>query len=70
MSDNKTERNLLPGPIVDQRYRICSRTRARWKNSPDLKFPSPAIIVNGREYYDEDHLIEWERNQAAKSKVA
>ena len=60
----------LPGPTVDKRYNICSRTRARWKKNPELKFPKPALTINGREYYDEDHLIEWERAQAGKSRSA
>jgi hypothetical protein len=65
MSD--TQRRLLPGPIVDERYGICSRTRARWKKDPRLNFPKPAVIINGREYYDEDHLLVFEEGQAGGS---
>jgi hypothetical protein len=64
-SDRTTR--MLPGPAVDLRYGICSRTRARWKKTLELNFPQPAMTINAREYYDEDHLIEWERVQAAKS---
>jgi hypothetical protein len=72
MSDIQSDHTgrKLPGPDVDKRYKICSRTRARWKNSPKLNFPKPDMIINGREYYDEERLIEWERIQAAKSRVA
>lgn len=69
MSDTNTSR-LLPGPAVDARYGICSRTRARWKNSPDLNFPKPAMSVNGREYYDENQLVAWERSRNTSSRAA
>ena len=73
MSDTQSSNNtaqLLPGTVVDRRYGICSRTRARWKNNPDLNFPKPAMSVNGREYYDENQLIAWERSQASKVRAA
>ena len=65
MSDIQ-QRKLLPGPIVDERYGICARTRARWKKDPKLNFPQPAVVIKGREYYDEDHLIVFERAQAVR----
>jgi hypothetical protein len=63
MSDNT--RKLLPGPSVDKRYGICSRTRARWKKSEKLNFPKPAAVINGREYFDEDDLVVFERALAS-----
>lgn len=71
MSDTQSSTSqLLPGPTVDRRYGICSRTRARWKNDPDLDFPKPAMSVNGRDYYDERQLIAWERSLASKTEAA
>jgi hypothetical protein len=71
MSDTQLySKKLLPGPRVDERYGICARTRGRWKNNPKLNFPKPAAIINGREYYDEDELVVFERAQSSGHVVA
>jgi hypothetical protein len=69
MSDIQ-QRKLLPGPIVDERYGICARTRARWKRDPKLNFPQPAVVIKGREYYDENHLLVFERANAGRIAAA
>lgn len=62
---------LLPGPEVDKRYGITPRTRNRWKNTPAMGF-GPPVIINGREYYYLNKLLEFERArlQPANSKAA
>jgi hypothetical protein len=69
MSDIQ-QRKLLPGPIVDERYGICARTRARWKRDPKLNFPQPAVVIKGREYYDEDALLVFERANVGRTAAA
>ena len=61
-----SEKTFLPGPQVDKRYGISSRTRARWRANPNLGFPEPAVI-NGREFYQIDLLEIWEQSRAAPS---
>ena len=65
---NFSGRKLLPGAQVDARYGISNRTRARWKNNPALNF-KPSLVINGREYYDEEFLDSWDREQAAKGRA-
>lgn len=55
----------LPTRAVCDRYLKSGRTILRWQNDPQLNFPKP-MIVNGRKFFDEDQLIEWERAQIAR----
>lgn len=55
--------SYTPGPAVDKRYGISSRTRARWRANPDLNFPKP-IVINGREFYKDVELDEFDRSCA------
>jgi DNA-binding transcriptional MerR regulator len=52
----------LPTRAVRARYGVCDRTIARWERDEALKFPQPTVI-NGRKYYDENALTEWDRAQ-------
>jgi DNA-binding transcriptional MerR regulator len=52
----------LPTRAVCARYGVCSRTVARWERDQALKFPQPTVI-NGRKYYEENALTEWDRAQ-------
>jgi hypothetical protein len=62
MSDTQLTGRKLPTRQVCARYGVCDRTIARWERDPDLKFPQ-ATVINGRKYYDEDALTEWDRAQ-------
>ncbi|WP_256807767.1 AlpA family transcriptional regulator [Bradyrhizobium sp. Bra64] len=52
----------LPTKSVCARYGVCDRTIARWERDPDLSFPQP-MLLNGRKYYDEAALADWDRAQ-------
>jgi hypothetical protein len=52
---------------VCARYDIVDRTLARWMRNPDLGFPV-ATNINGRLYFDEVALDEWDAAMAAKSR--
>jgi len=55
----------LPTRHVCRRYGITDRTVSRWERDPELRFPQPQI-VNGRKYYDEDELTEWDHLRIAR----
>jgi hypothetical protein len=55
----------LPTRLLCERFNVCDRTIARWQLDPKLGFPSP-IVINGRKYYDENKVVQWERDQASK----
>jgi DNA-binding transcriptional MerR regulator len=59
----------LPTRQVCQRYGVSDRTVARWERDPDLNFPQ-ALVVNGRKYYDQDQLTQWERASAGRTAAA
>ncbi len=59
----------LPTRQVCQRYGVNERTVARWERDPKLNFPQPAL-VNGRKYYDEVLLTDWDRANVVKREVA
>jgi hypothetical protein len=56
----------LPTRLLCERFNVCDRTIARWQLDPKLGFPSP-ILINGRKYFDENKIAQWEREQASKS---
>ena len=56
-------RRFLRGPEVDARYGISPMTRWRWQRNPKLNFPKP-IVINGRKYWRELALEEFERARA------
>jgi hypothetical protein len=59
----------LPTKLVCKRFNVCDRTIARWQRDPKLGFPSP-ILINGRKYFDENEIVQWERERASKSRPA
>jgi hypothetical protein len=56
--------DLLPDPRVAERYKISTRTLARWDNQPELGFPPP-IRINNRKYRHVRELEEFERARVA-----
>ena len=56
----------LPTRLLCERFNVCDRTIARWQLDPKLGFPSP-IVINGRKYFDENKVVQWERDQVSKS---
>jgi hypothetical protein len=56
----------LPTRLLCERFNVCDRTIARWQLDPKLGFPSP-ILINGRKYFDENKVAQWEREQVSKS---
>ena len=66
MSLSDPNDNLLPAPAVWRRYGKTDRTLDRWLQDKALGFPRPTVI-RGRRYFRETELVEWEREQAAKS---
>jgi hypothetical protein len=59
----------VPTRGVCTRYGVCDRTIARWERDEKLSFPQPTVI-NGRKYFDEDALNDWERAHASKARAA
>ena len=60
---------LLPARCVRSRYSVSGRTLSRWRRNPNLAFPH-ALMINGRCYFDEADLAEWERSRAATVEVS
>ena len=61
--------DLLPDPQVAARYKVSSRTLARWDNDPALGFPPP-VRINGRKYRYLNELQEFERARVATGDAA
>ena len=55
---------LLPKRLVAQRYGVCVRTIDRWVANAELGFAQP-ININGRQYFHERKLEEFEIRRAA-----
>jgi hypothetical protein len=56
--------DLLPDPLVADRYKVTPRTIDRWDRQADLGFP-PALRINGRKYRRVNQLEIWERQRVA-----
>jgi hypothetical protein len=65
-STTNTDEKYLPSRAVRDRYGRCSLTLHRWVRDPKLGFPQPKKW-NGRLYWREADLIEWERSPAGKT---
>ena len=63
-----TTNTLLPARVVWSRYGVVERTLARWLDDGRLCFPRP-VLINGRRYWREADLVEWERSRVS-AKVA
>jgi predicted DNA-binding transcriptional regulator AlpA len=58
-------KDLLPTRQVRARFGgISQMTLWRWLRNPGMNFPQP-IIINGRRYWREDALSEWEGTRAS-----
>ena len=55
---------LISAKQICQRYKIVTRTLGRWLENETLNFPKP-VVINGRRYFREKRLEEWERRRAA-----
>lgn len=55
---------FLTGPQVLKRYGISEMTLYRWLKDEGLGFPKP-MVVNGRRFFKEGELTNWERVKAA-----
>ena len=60
---------LIPARLTCARYKIVTRTLGRWLANDDLKFPRP-VVINGRRYFREKKLEEWEKDRARMIQVA
>lgn len=69
MSNAEANGRKVPSRVVCERYSICRRTLARWEQANELEFPQPTVI-NRRKYYDEDALMEWDRQRARGQAIA
>ncbi len=56
----------IPKSAVAARYSVTTRTVDRWHNDEKLGFPKP-IVINGRNYYREDELVEFDRQCARRA---
>jgi predicted DNA-binding transcriptional regulator AlpA len=56
----------LPRPRVAKRYNVNPRTIWRWEKDEKLGFPEP-IEINGRRYWIEDKLDEFDRQCARRT---
>jgi DNA-binding transcriptional MerR regulator len=56
--------DLLPDPLVADRYKVTSRTLHRWDRQKGLGFPPP-VTINRRKYRRINQLQDWERRHVA-----
>jgi Homeodomain-like domain len=54
---------------VAKRYGVSTRTIARWRQNPAIGFPASAASINGRDYYDEERLDQFDRECVLKATV-
>jgi hypothetical protein len=57
-------RQLIPRRLLPPKFNVVPETIRRWRLDPKLNFPKPAAVINGREYYDEAELANWQAAQA------
>jgi hypothetical protein len=57
-------RRYLPAAMVCERYHVTAMTVARWRADSALGFPKPAMQRNGRFYWLESDLNEWDASFA------
>jgi hypothetical protein len=63
--DVRAPSRLLPNAKVLERYGISDRTKRRWEQDPDLKFPKP-VWINGRKYQYETELDAFDAARVAE----
>jgi hypothetical protein len=48
---------------VAGRYARCTRTISRWLQDPDLKFPQPDLVINGKRLWSDETLDRFDEAQ-------
>ncbi len=67
MSDDHSRPKVrIPRRKAAERNGVSVRTIIRWEKDPELKLPKP-YVVNGRVYFDDDELREWEISRTRKA---
>jgi len=61
------EDRRLTAAQVARRYGITRRSLDRWLATPKMGFPPPDLRINQRRYWDEAHLIRWDRARLRQS---
>jgi hypothetical protein len=51
---------VYPNSKLPDRWGSTREAIFRWKKDPKLGFPKPAMTINGRDFYDEEVLENWE----------
>lgn len=59
-----SNRPFLPIGGICARYGISRSTQWRWANDPEIGFPSPAMQIAGRPFWDVTDLERWEASRA------
>jgi len=52
---------------VAARYGRCVRTLNRWLADPELNFPKPDIIINGKRLWSDETLDRFDEEQKARA---
>ena len=55
-------RQLIPSKLP-ARYNCTRECVFRWKQDPELNFPKAALVIRGREFFDEEALLAWEESR-------
>jgi predicted site-specific integrase-resolvase len=67
MSDDNSRPNVrIPRRKAAERNGVSVRTLIRWEKDPKLNLPKP-FVVNGRVYFDDGELREWEISRNRKA---
>ncbi len=56
-------RQLVPNSKLPQRYGVTRECLFRWKMDAALDFPKAALVIKGREFFDEEDLLAWEESR-------
>jgi hypothetical protein len=61
---------LFSGPATRKYLGIGVTTEWRWQNDPNVGYPPPDLIINGRNYRRQSTLNNFLSERAAKTKAA
>jgi predicted DNA-binding transcriptional regulator AlpA len=62
--ERQEDQRFLGGRELDRRHSVCGMTRWRWMHDPQVAFPRPVKLGNGRNYWWLPDILEWERRRA------
>jgi predicted DNA-binding transcriptional regulator AlpA len=48
---------------------ISDMTLWRWSHNPDLDFPEPDVVINGRKFWYQSTIERWRADRATKRQV-